>query len=497
MFNSIKMKILVLVTLTAAVLNFNDRSLAASVTPGKVTVFVTAEATGQRLAKAAEMEFVEQVKTDERQPTVYVDPGKTFQTFLGIGGALTDASAETFYRLPKDKQREFLDAYYDREKGIGYSLGRTHIHSCDFSSESYTYVEDGDAELKSFNIQHDLKYRVPFIKEVLQTAGPDFTLYASPWSPPAWMKSNNNMLHGGSLKPEFADAWARYFVKFINAYEKEGIPIWGLTVQNEPLAVQTWESCIFTGAEERDFLKNHLGPVLEKAGLRDKKIIIWDHNRNLLYQRAQAVLDDPEAAKYVWGVGLHWYVGDHFDNVKRVQEAYPNIHLLFTEGCHGPYDAAHLQDWQWGELYAKSMIQDFNNGVVGWTDWNVLLDERGGPNHVRNFCFAPIHTSANAKDLVYMNSYYYIGHFSKFVLPGAKRIISASTSDDLLTTAFLNPNGDIATIVLNSTEKSSPLLLQVKDEAAKVECPAHSIITFVFRQPTQAAASQSQSRAAR
>jgi glucosylceramidase len=242
-----------------------------------------------------------------------------------------------------------LRAYYDPQSGIGYSLGRTHIHSCDFSSESYTYVKDGDKELKSFDIAHDLKYRIPFIKQALATAGTNFTLFISPWSPPGWMKDNNSMLHGGILKPEYHETWARYYSKFIQAYEKAGIPIWGLTVQNEPMASQTWESCIYTAEEERDFVKNHLGPALRKAGLSDKKIIIWDHNRSLMYQRAAMVLDDPAAAKYVWGVGFHWYVGDNFENVKRVKEAYPKTHLLFTEGCHGPYDVNKINDWQWGE----------------------------------------------------------------------------------------------------------------------------------------------------
>jgi glucosylceramidase len=218
------------------------------------------------------------------------------------------------------------------------------------------------------------------------------------------MKDNNDMLHGGMLRPEFADAWASYFAKFIKAYERAGIPIWGLTVQNEPMAIQTWESCIYTAKEERDFAKNHLGPTLGKAGLKNKKIIIWDHNRDMLYQRSQVVLDDPEAARYVWGVGFHWYMGDHFENVKRVQEAYPKTHLLFTEGCNGPFDPARIHEWQWGELYGKSMINDFNNGAVGWTDWNVLLDQEGGPNHVRNFCFAPIHGDTKTGALTYMNS---------------------------------------------------------------------------------------------
>jgi glucosylceramidase len=445
-----------------------------------VSIFLTAKDSAQRLADVGESTFNELAQPTEKQDAVIVDSSKTFQTIIGIGGALTDASAETFFKLPAAKQEELLKAYFDPREGIGYSLGRTPIHSCDFSSASYTYVKDDDAELKTFDISHDLKFRVPFIKRVLAVAGQDFSIYASPWSPPAWMKSNDDMLHGGSLKPEFAASWANYFVKFIQAYEAVGIPIWGLTIQNEPMAVQRWESCIFTAEKERDFLKNFLGPTLVRAGMKDKKIMIWDHNRGLLYQRAKVVLDDPDAAKYVWGVGYHWYVGDHFENAQRVREAYPKINLFFTEGCHGPFRTDEINDWKWGELYATSMIHDFNCGVAGWTDWNVLLDERGGPNHVANFCFAPVHGDTQTGRLTYMNSFYYIGHFSKFVRPGARRIISSSTVDELQTTAFLNPDGKVAVVVMNATEKARPFLLWTDGRAAKISSPAHSILTAVY-----------------
>jgi len=446
-----------------------------------VSVYLTAENTGQHLTRTPDLNFTAMPQPTEWEQCVFVDPAMTFQALLGIGGALTDASAETFYKLPVDKRQELLRAYFDPQNGIGYSLGRTHINSCDFSSESYTYVKDGDKELSSFNLEHDKKYRIPFIKQVLATAGKDFTLFASPWSPPAWMKSNDSMLHGGKLKPEFYDAWAHYYVKFIKAYENDGIPIWGMTVQNEPMAIQTWESCNYTAAEECDFVKNHLGPVLAGAGLKDKKIIVWDHNRSLMYQRAKGVLDDPDAAKYVWGVGFHWYSGDHFENVRRVKEAYPNVNVLLTEACLYPFDINRLNEWQWGETYATSMINDFNNGAVGWTDWNVLLDQTGGPNHLRNFCYAPIHANTSTGQLYYLNSYYYIGHFSKFIRPGARRIISSSTVDTLTTTAFLNLDGNIAVVVLNTSGKEQPFSLWLNGKAAKTTSPAHSIMTMVYQ----------------
>jgi glucosylceramidase len=453
---------------------------ASSHNDGVVEVFATAKDTGERLAKRAEIKFAQLPQPTEQQQAIFVDPSRTFQKLIGIGGALTDASAETFYKLPKDKQHEILTAYFDPIKGIGYTLGRTHINSCDFSSSSYTYVQRGDAGLASFSVAHDEKYRIPFIKEVLAAADPSFTLYASPWSPPAWMKSNDNMLRGGTLLPEYADAWARYFARFIRAYEAEGIPIWGLTVQNEPMATQSWESCIYSAQAERDFVKNHLGPVLKKSGMSGVKLMVWDHNRGMMYQRASTVLSDPDAAQYVWGVACHWYMGDNFDNITRVQEAFPDTHVVFSEGCNGPFNMAQINDWKWGELYGKAIINDFNHGVVGWTDWNVLLDEHGGPNHVGNFCFAPIHGDTRSGKLHYMNSYYYIGQISKFVRSGARRISCSSTMDEMLATAFLNPDGTVAVVVMNDTDSDHPFYLWLNGRAAKADSNPHSILTLVF-----------------
>ena len=191
----------------------------------EVTVYLTAQDTNQRLTKTGGLKFEPKAQPGEREITVFVDPSKKFQTFLGIGAALTDAAAETFYKLPKAQQQKFLKAYFDPGEGIGYTLARTHIHSCDFSSESYTYVQADDRDLKSFDIAHDLKQRIPFIKEVRAAVGREFKLYVSPWSPPAWMKTSTNMLQGGKLKPEFAASWANYFAKFIKAYEQAGVPI--------------------------------------------------------------------------------------------------------------------------------------------------------------------------------------------------------------------------------------------------------------------------------
>ena len=450
-----------------------------------VIVYTTADSTNFRLTVTDTLSFRELIQPVETQVCVFTDPDKTFQTFLGIGGALTDASAETFSKLPAEKQTEFLGAYYDTKNGIGYTLGRTNINSCDFSSGSYTYISEGDKELKSFSIDHDMQFKIPLIKKAIAAAGGKLTLFASPWSPPAFMKSNNDMLHGGKLKPEYFQPWANYYVRFINAYEKAGIPLWGITIQNEPMATQTWESCIYTADEERDFLKNFLGPTVEKAGLKDKKIIVWDHNRDLMVQRANVIFSDQEASKYAWGMGFHWYEswtgGDKmFDNVKIVHETYPDKNLIFTEGCPESFDASMYNNWKLGEAYGRSIINDLNNGSVGWTDWNILLDETGGPNHVGNFCFAPVHGNTKTGQLIYTNSYYYIGHFSKFIRPGAKRVLSSASRSQLLTTAFINGDGKVAVVVMNLSNLKITYNLCIGHEAAEVKILPHSIQTMVL-----------------
>jgi len=459
--------------------------ISFNITTATAKVYTTAHNSELKLTLTDTISFSDFKQPLETEIDIVIDPQKEFQEFVGIGAALTDASAATFYKLTEENQELFLEAYYDVEKGIGYSLARTIIHSCDFSKASYTYVKEGDKELKTFSIAPDKAYRIPFTKKAIEAAGGKLTMYASPWSPPAFMKTNNNMLRGGKLKKEFYQPWANYYAKFIRAYEKEGIPIWGLSIQNEPMAVQRWESCIYTAEEERDFLKNYLGPTLEKEGLGDKNIIVWDHNRDLLFQRASTILNDPEAAKYVWGTGFHWYEdwkddNPMFENVASVKEAYPDKKLIFTEGCNEGYDLERLEneDPSLAERYGKAMIKDFNNGTVAWTDWNILLDETGGPNHVGNLCFAPVHGNTQTGELTFTNSFYYIGHFSKFIRPGAKRISSVTSSNSIISTAFKNKNNSIAIIAMNTSDKTLDYTITINLKTAKLKIPPHSIQTI-------------------
>ena len=410
--------------------------------------------------------------------SIFVDPSVRYQQIEGFGGAFTEASALTFFKLPAERQRELLAAYFDPVLGHGYTLCRTHINSCDFSQGNYAYAgQEGDAELRSFSIDRDRQALLPLIQAAQQAAGRPLKLLATPWSPPAWMKTNGRMTGGGKLKPEYRAAWAEYYCRYIRAYAQEGVPIWGVSVQNEPEAVQTWESCLYSGVEERDFVRDFLGPALARHSLGDVRLLIWDHNRDRMVERASAVLSDPDAARYVWGTAFHWYVTDRFDNVQLVHDLFPDKHLLFTEGCQegGP----HLGDWQMGERYARSMINDVNRWTVGWIDWNLLLDIDGGPNHVGNYCSAPILANTETGALHYQSSYYAIGHFARFIQSGARRILCATSHDLLEAAAFLNPDGQIAVVVLNRSDQTRPVALTVGSERAHVECLAHSISTFL------------------
>lgn len=456
-----------------------------SVQAQQLEVYTTAMHSGERLSHSKTLSFDGAEQPVESGVSIYVYPESRHQEMLGIGGAVTDATAEVFSALSEGLQEEILKAYFDTEDGIGYTLIRVPIHSADFARESFTYIDDGDSSLTTFSVAHDREYRLPLLRRIQDLIGSEMVLYASPWSPPAFMKDNNNMLQGGHLLPEFADAWAQYYIRFIQEYEKEGFPVWGLTIQNEPMAVQRWESCIYSAAQERDFLKDHLGPALYKAGMEDKKVVIWDHNRDLMYQRACTVLADEEAAKYVWGVGFHWYetwAGGEpmFDNLSKVKEAFPDKQLIFTEGCNERFEWDKLQYWPNAERYGLSMINDFNRGTVAWTDWNILLDETGGPNHMGNLCFAPLHGDLRNDSLIYTPSYYYIGHFSRFIRPGAVRLGSASSRSTLETVSFQHPDGKTATVVMNTTDEPISYQLLIGSRMCTVDIPARAMQTLVY-----------------
>lgn len=413
---------------------------------------------------------------DTALPTVWVDSSRRFQTIEGFGGAFTEAAAQTWLKLGEAQRAEVLRACFDSATGHGYRLCRVHMNSCDFSLGNYAHVETpGDLALDSFNIDRDRQALLPFIQAALRVAGQPIKLLVSPWSPPAWMKTNGAMNGGGQLRPECRAAWAQCFVRFIQAYQAEGVPIWAVSVQNEPMASQRWDSCLYSAEEERDFVRDHLGPALTRAGLGHIKIVVWDHNRDQLVERASVIYADAQAAKYVWGAGFHWYGEDHFEQVQLVHDAWPDKQLLFTEGCQegGP----HIGSWDLGERYARSMIHDLNRWTVGWIDWNLLLDHTGGPNHVGNLCSAPLLADTANNQLLPQNSYDYIGHFARFVRPGARRVLCAANRQVLECSAFINADHSLAVVVMNRSEQPQPFVLRHGHQALRIDLPARAITT--------------------
>jgi glucosylceramidase len=464
----------------AAPLSYSDVAVT------QATAYVTAQPTGLRLQSTGALTFQALQQPEEHSPVIILDTTRRFQTIVGFGGAFTDAAAETFAELPTSAQDELLTAYFspDPTRGNGYTMGRVNINSCDFSTETYSYDDvAGDLSLSHFSIAHDQTYKMPFIKAAMATTGHHLSLFATPWSPPAWMKTNDDMLHGGRLRPECRQAWANYYVRFVQAYEQAGIPMWGLSVQNEPMADQTFESCLWTGPEERDFVRDYLGPTLHNAGLGRLHLMIWDHNRGLMYQRAQAVYEDPAAARYVWGTAFHWYTGDHFDNTEMVHEAFPDKNLLYTEGASGLLDLTKPDvDWANGEKIGKNIMMDLNHWTNGWTEWNLILKADGTPNHDGGAGTASIAVVGDTKDgkLFYTSAYYYIGQFSRFIRPGAQRIACTSDDDDLLATSFVNKDNSIATVVLSVSDNAKDFSVWDDGRQVTTNSPAHSIVTVVM-----------------
>ena len=406
--------------------------------------------------------------------TITVEPNKKMQTIIGFGGAFTEASAYNLLRINKEERKKAIDAYFDPIDGLGYSIGRVSIHGCDFSLNSYLYIDDYDDTLESFSIKRDQPI-IDLIHDASKARGHKIKILASPWTPPFWMKDNKSPIRGGKLLPKYDDIWASYFVKFIRAYEKAGVDIFSVTLQNEPMAVQRWDSCIYEADDEARFVKV-LGKKFETEKL-DQKIYIWDHNRDLMFDRTKKILEDKEAYPYVYGTAFHWYDNELFDEVKKTHDAFPDKHLIFTEGCqeNGP----HQGEYAVGERYGRNIIHDLRNYNEGYIDWNLFLDDTGGPNHVNNLCSAPILVNIFHENILKNPSYYYIGHFSKYIKPGAVQIAS-SINQGLYSVAFENPSGGRVIVVQNEKEKDFTVNIQGFSETFKFLSKAHSISTIII-----------------
>ncbi|MEJ2153917.1 MAG: glycoside hydrolase family 30 protein [Desulfobacteraceae bacterium] len=407
-------------------------------------------------------------------PLIDVDVNRSCQEILGFGGAFTESACHVLSRLPDSERQNVLRAYFHPDDGIGYRLARTHINSCDFSLENWSCWDAPGADL---DLSRYEKAIFPIIREAQGMAATPIRLLASPWSPPAWMKTNGQMTQGGYLLPAYRNAWAEAICDWTRGCEQAGIDIWGLTVQNEPAATQVWESCLYSAEEERGFVRDHLGPALHGAGLDHLRLLIWDHNRDLVFERAQAVLSDPQAARYIWGTGIHWYSGDQFENLDRLHRAFPDKHLLFTEGCwEGGVKPGR---WDRGERYAHHIIGDLNNWTEGWLDWNLVLDQHGGPNHVGNWCDAPIIVDTEQRTWTRQSSYWYIGHFSRYMHPGARRLFSTQADNGLESVAARNPDGGVVVVICNAGGEPLTAALRIDGVWTELTVPAHAIQTLL------------------
>ena len=404
-------------------------------------------------------------------------PALTGQTFEGFGGAFTESSGYNWSKLDDEKKNAFVQDYFGQD-GLGYALGRAHIGSCDFALGNYAAW---DETMQGFDLSRDEQYIFPLLRAAAQAAGEQPALLLSPWSPPAFMKTNGDMNHGGKLKPEYRADWARCMAEYARRYRDAGFNIKQISVQNEPEAVQTWDSCIYTAEEEGAFAAEYLRPALDAAGLKDVEILIWDHNKEGLVRRASGAMNTPARRAAIGGAAFHWYTGDHFEAIALAQQLFPDKKFYFTEGCveYSRFDDATAV--KKAEMYAHDILGNLNAGMHGSLDWNLLLDEKGGPNHVGNFCEAPIMLDG-AGGYEKKGSYWYIGQFSRYIRPGAVRIGTSRWCAELEVTAFRNTDGTIAAVLLNRTDAALPACLMDADGQPLyiLTVSAHSIVTVVM-----------------
>jgi glucosylceramidase len=459
-------------------------------------------AAGEKLAE-------QQPTADAPTATITLKPEKTFQEITGFGGAFTESSAYLLRLLSKTNQQKIIDAYFGDE-GARYSLCRTHMNSCDFSRTSYNYAPiAGDTALINFSIEVDKVDLIPMIKAAQKTSTEGFKLIASPWTAPPWMK-DNDAYFGGKLLPEHYKTWALFFSKYYAAYEKEGIPIWAFTVENEPLGNDAnWESMHYTPEEMAAFVKGHLAPQFMADGV-ESKILVYDQNRGEeLEQWANVLLTDQELLPSIYGTAVHWYTGtvDWFpESLQHAHNLAPEKHIIHTEGCidaevpHWNDDAWYWKkeatDWgyEWAPekdkadhpkyvptyRYARDIIGCLNNWVEGWVDWNMILDDKGGPNHAKNWCIAPILVKPDLDEVYITPLYYVLSHFSKFIRPGAKRIDFENSDENLMVTAAQNADGSTAVVVLNMTEEPKTFEVILGDEKVMYTIAAQALQTIVI-----------------
>ena len=407
---------------------------------------------------------------------INIYPEITYQTILGFGGAFTEATGYAIKKLSLEKQEKLLSEYFSLS-GNCYNFCRLPIGSTDFSPKSYSYSSKPD--LSDFSIKQDENYIIPIVKEA-QKYNPNIQFLASPWSPPKFMKSNRMLVLGGKLLDKYKQTWADYISKYILEYKNYGINIEYITVQNEPNAIQVWESCTYSPEEEINFVTNYLYPTFNKNNI-NTKILIWDHNKEKLFTRSTSELATNDALEAVAGIAFHYYSGDHFENISLTQKAFPGKLLIHTEGCTGFSNFNQTEEIKNAEIYAHEILGDLVSGANAYIDWNLVLDHKGGPNHKLNFCNSPIMLNSSSSDYIKNLSFYYIGHFSKFINAGAKRIAHSRYSSDIETVAFKNPDNSIVIILLNRNNFNKEYNLVFKDIFIHDNLDSHAIVSYLIK----------------
>jgi len=460
-------------------------------------------------ASGAKLEQRTKFTTGESAAVLRILPEEKFQTITGFGGSFTESTAHLLSKLSPAKRKEVIDAYFG-DSGAKYSLTRTHMNSCDFSLSQYSYAPiAGDTLLEHFSVEEDKDDIIPMIQDAMAASTDGFKIISSPWTAPPWMKDNKQYV-GGKLLPKYYDTWALFFSKYVTAYQKEGIDIWGITIENEPLGNgNNWESMHYTPEEMNDFVIHHLGPKLE-ADEHDIKILGYDQNRgDELKEWIDVMYTNVESTRYFAGTAVHWYNStyDYFgESLQYAHNAAPDKYIINTEACVDSevpkwqddqwYWSKEATDWGWDwapeetkhlhpkyapvNRYARDIIGCLNNWVDGWIDWNMVLDKQGGPNWFKNWCVAPVIVDLKTDEVYYTPIYYTLAHFSKFIRPGAVRIGLEIKDTSLQATAAQNPDGSIAVVVFNEGNTPKHYSVNLDGSSKSISIEPQAIQTLVI-----------------
>lgn len=400
-------------------------------------------------------------------------PQMRYQEILGFGGAFTDAACYTFNRLsPSAREQLFHEMFHPSQMGL--NVGRVCVGSSDYATKVYSFDEgEPDPELTRFSIEHDREYILPILRQV-RAVNPDLFLFSSPWSPPGWMKFNGSML-GGSMRNHYLAAYAKYYLRFLQAYAAEQVPVQALTSQNEVDTDQDGRmpACIWPQEYEIQFVRDHLGPLLETSNV-PTKIWVLDHNYNL-WGRAICTLDDAKLRKYSNAVAWHGYVGAP-EMMSKVQELYPEVEMHWTEGGPDYKDPGYLGDWcKWSSTFSGIL----RNWCRSITSWNLTLDEVGRPNVGPFSCGGVVTIHSQTAEISRSGQFWALAHYSRVIRRGAHRFQSESAVADLQHVAFENSDGTQA-LILTNAGSARTIELKLASYSASIRLKANSVTTLAW-----------------